>query len=87
MSNKTSSERVSIKNYHLPYLHQIGEQIGTDDLSEIINYVLAWLKQGGYKMPQGQALTTSEKPVITSPTPTSVDDDALAESLGDLLAA
>jgi hypothetical protein len=87
MSNKTSSERVSIKNYHLPYLHQIGEQIGTDDLSEIINYVLAWLKQGGYGMPHTQALTTAENLVTASPTAALVDDDALAESLGDLLAA
>ena len=87
MSNKTSSERVSIKNYHLPYLHQIGEQIGTDDLSEIINYVLAWLKQSCNGMPQGQAFTTPENPVTASTTSTSVDDDALAESLGDLLAA
>ena len=87
MSNKTSSERVSIKSYHLPYLHQIGEQIGTDDLSEIINYVLAWLKQSCNGMPHAQALTTAESAVSASPTPSLVDDDALAESLGDLLAA
>ncbi len=87
MSNKTSSERVSIKSYHLPYLHQIGEQIGTDDLSEIINYVLAWLKQSCNGMPQSQAFMTLEKPVIASPTAALVDDEALAESLGDLLAA
>ncbi len=87
MSNKTSSERVSIKSYHLPYLHQIGEQIGTDDLSEIINYVLAWLKQSCNGMPHTQALTTAESAVTASPTAALVDDDALAESLGDLLAA
>jgi hypothetical protein len=46
MPNKTSSERVSIKSYHVPYLRQVGEQIGTDDLSEVINHVLACLKQG-----------------------------------------
>jgi uncharacterized protein YwlG (UPF0340 family) len=41
MPNKTSSELVSIKSYHVPYLRQVGEQIGTDDLSEVVNHVLA----------------------------------------------
>ena len=89
MPNKTSSERVSIKSYHVPYLRQVGEQIGTDDLSEVINHVLACLKQGCNGMPQGQAMAPSEKRSHnpTNSTYPPVDDDALAESLGDLLAA
>ena len=89
MPNKTSSERVSIKSYHVPYLRQVGEQIGTDDLSEVVNHVLACLKQGCNGMPQGQAMAITEKRSHISPnsTQTPVDDDALAESLGDLLAA
>jgi hypothetical protein len=89
MPNKTSSERVSIKSYHVPYLRQVGEQIGTDDLSEVVNHVLACLKQGCNGMSQGQALATTEKRSHISPnsTQTPVDDDALAQSLGDLLAA
>jgi hypothetical protein len=89
MPNKTSSERVSIKSYHVPYLRLVGEQIGTDDLSEVVNHVLACLKQGCNGMPQGQGMAPSEKRSHISPnsTQTQVDDDALAESLGDLLAA
>jgi hypothetical protein len=91
MANKTSSERVSVKSYHVAYLRQVGAQIGTDDLSEVINHVLACLKQGCNGMPQGQALATTEKRdashISPNSTQTPVDDDALAESLGDLLAA
>jgi hypothetical protein len=35
---KSDSARVSIKAYLLPYLRGIGEAIGTDDLSEIVNH-------------------------------------------------
>jgi len=89
MPNKTSSERVSIKSYHVPYLRQVGEQIGTDDLSEVVNHVLACLKQGCNGIPQGQAILPTQERSYTSPnsSQTPVDDDALAESLGDLLAA
>jgi len=87
MPNKTSSERVSIKSYHVPYLRQIGEQIGTDDLSEVINHVLACLKQGCNGMPQAMAITEKRSHISPNSTQTPVDDDALAESLGDLLAA
>ena len=89
MPNKTSSERVSIKSYHVPYLRQIGEQIGTDDLSEVVNHVLACLKQGCNGMSQGQATTPTQErsPISPNSLQTPVDDDALAESLGDLLAA
>jgi len=89
MPNKTSSERVSIKSYHVPYLRQVGEQMGTDDLSEVVNHVLACLKQGCNGMPQGQGMAPSEKLHISpnSSSQTPVDDDALAQSLGDLLAA
>ena len=85
MPNKTSSERVSIKSYHVPYLRQVGEQIGTDDLSEVVNHVLACLKQGC----NAQAMAPTQKRAHISPNSTQapVDDDALAESLGDLLAA
>lgn len=40
----TSSKRVSIKDYHLPFLAAVGQQIGTDDLSEIVNYAINQLK-------------------------------------------
>ena len=86
MPNKTSSERVSIKSYHVPYLRLVGEQIGTDDLSEVVNHVLACLKQGCNGMPQALA-TTQKRHISSNPTQAPVDDDALAESLGDLLAA
>lgn len=87
MANKTSSERVSIKSYHVPYLRQVGEQIGTDDLSEVINHVLACLKQGCNGMPKALAPTQKRTHISPNPTHPLVDDDALADSLGDLLAA
>ena len=89
MANKTSSERVSIKSYHVPYLRQVGEQIGTDDLSEVVNHVLACLKQRCSGIPQGQAIlpTQERSHILSNSLQTSVDDDALAASLGDLLVA
>jgi len=88
MPNKTSSERVSIKTYHVPYLRQVGEQIGTDDLSKVVNHVLVCLKQGCNGMPQGQAIAPTQKRHISpNLTQTPMDDDALPASLGDLRAA
>ena len=39
MSN-ASNRRVSVREYHLPYLETFGEVLGTNDLSEIINHIL-----------------------------------------------
>lgn len=40
----TSSKRVSVKDYHLPFLEAVGRQIGTDDLSEVVNFIIAQFK-------------------------------------------
>ena len=36
----TSSKRVSIKSYLLPYLDEIGIEIGTSDYSEIVHQII-----------------------------------------------
>lgn len=40
------SPRASIKSYLLPYLDEIGSQLGTDDISEIVNTCLLDHKRG-----------------------------------------
>jgi hypothetical protein len=85
---KSDSARVSIKAYLLPYLRTLGEAIGTDDLSEIVNHLITCQKLGCFGAPQP---TTGQiqKPASTAPDPhdAPLDDESLADSLGDLLAA
>ncbi len=85
---KSDSARVSIKAYLLPYLRGIGEAIGTDDLSEIVNHLITCQKLGCFGSPQ-PTIGQIQKPASTMPTRTDapLDDDSLADSLGDLLAA
>ncbi len=82
------STRVSVKSYLLPYLQSVGEAIGTDDLTEVVNHLIVCQKLGCFGSPQP---TTGQiqKPASTMPTCTDapLDDDSLADSLGDLLAA
>lgn len=35
-----SSNRVSIKSWLMPYIEQVGKQLGTDDVSEIVNQII-----------------------------------------------
>lgn len=44
MAGTTTSKRVSVKDYHLPFLETVGRQIGTDDLSEVVNFIIAQFK-------------------------------------------
>jgi len=85
---KSDSARVSIKAYLLPYLRTLGEAIGTDDLSEIVNHLITCQKLGCFGAPQP---TTGQiqKPASTALTYTNapLDDESLADSLGDFLAA
>lgn len=77
----TTSKRVSIKAYQVAYLERFAEEIGTDDLSEILNWVLTdyrRIKQSN----QFQVIQPSQ--VIPFPQaqarPSSTDDD-LAQAL------
>ncbi|MES1026644.1 hypothetical protein ABN584_27500 [Gloeocapsa sp. BRSZ] len=40
------TQTVSVKSYHLPFLQELGGKIGTDDLSECLNFALNLLKSG-----------------------------------------
>lgn len=85
---KSDSARVSIKAYLLPYLRTLGEAIGTDDLSEIVNHLITCQKLGCFGAPQ-PSIGQTPKSASTAPTRTDapLDDESLADSLGDLLAA
>lgn len=88
MANKTSSERVSIKGYLVPYLREIALLLGTDDLSEVVNHLLTCQKLGCFGLPQSSASTPVPSKHIESSTPSSeLDDNALADQFSDLLAA
>lgn len=86
----TSSKRVSIKSYLLPYLDEIGEELGTKDASEIVHQIITEHKRFIRK-----SLSAYSTGIIEMPTPAQVravekprnfnDDDVLASSLGDLL--
>ena len=71
---KSDSARVSIKAYLLPYLRTLGEAIGTDDLSEIVNHLITCQKLGCFGAPQS---TTGQiqKPASTTPTRTDAPMD------------
>ena len=74
----TTSKRVSIKDFHIPFLVEIGQQIGTSDLSEIVNYLICQAKLGHSPIAQ----MTAQTPKPTAQTAT---DDDLADSLAGLL--
>ena len=86
----TSSKRVSVKAYLLPYLDEIGAELGTGDYSEICHQLICEHKRFIRK-----SLTAFSTGIIEMSTPSQIralekpkgfnDDDALASSLGDLL--
>jgi hypothetical protein len=87
----TTSKRVSIKAYLLPYLDEIGAEIGTSDYSEIVHQLLlehkrfirkslsTFCNDGLIQMPTQAQIKALEKPK------SNISDDALASSLSDLL--
>lgn len=77
----TTSKRVSIKQYQVAYLESFASEIGTDDLSEILNWVLTdyrRIKQGAVQPQQSQVIPFPSQP--QQPRATSADED-LAEAL------
>jgi hypothetical protein len=89
MAGKTASERVSVKGYLVPYLQEVGLHIGTDDLSEVVNHLLTCHKLGCFGAPQLSASTLQPQPQLPPAiAPQQIlDDEALIDGLGDLLAA
>lgn len=79
MAGTTTSKRVSIKDFHVPFLAEIGQQIGTSDLSEIVNYLICQVKAGNFT-PIAQV---SNQPARSTTAQTS--DDDLANSLAGIL--
>jgi hypothetical protein len=89
MAGKTSSERVSVRGYLVPYLKEVASQIGTDDLSEVVNHLLTCQKLGCFGLPQSPASTpvSVKHTELSVPSSTELDDNALADQFSDLLAA
>ena len=89
MAGKTSSERVSVRGHLVPYLKQVASQIGTDDLSEVVNHLLTCQKLGCFGLPQSPASTPAsvKHTELSVPSSNELDDNALADQFGDLLAA
>ncbi len=89
MAGKTSSERVSVRGHLVPYLKQVASQIGTDDLSEVVNHLLTCQKLGCFGLPQSSVSTPVSVPSEASNQvpPSELDDNALADQFSDLLAA
>jgi hypothetical protein len=85
MAGKTSSERVSVKGYLVPYLREVALLLGTDDLSEVVNHLLTCQKLGCFGLPQSPA--SVKHPELSVPSSTELDDNALADQFSDLLAA
>ncbi len=86
---KTTSERVSVRGYHLPYLKSFGEAMGTDDLSEIVNHILNCHRLGCGNVPTNPSQNSAQtlpKGHPEAQTKTATDDD-LINALGDLLTA
>jgi hypothetical protein len=88
----TTSKRVSVKAFLLPYLDEIGAELGTTDYSEICHQIITEHKRFIQK-----SLAAYSSGIIEIPTPAQVramekpkkfsDDDALASSLDELLNA
>lgn len=83
MAGTTTSKRVSIKDFHLPFLIEIGSQIETDDLSEIVNYAITQLKL----LTKGNPAQAAQMPIqpARSTTAAAQTDDDLANSLAGIL--
>lgn len=89
----TTSKRVSVKAYLLPYLDEIGAEIGTSDYSEIVHQLLlehkrfirkglsGFCNDGLIQMPTQAQVKALEKPK------NSLTDEDLSAALGDLFAA
>ncbi len=62
---KKQSVRVSIKPHLQPYVKSVADQLGTDDLTEAITYILTNLKLRN--QPSQQPIQHFEKPVQVAP--------------------
>lgn len=87
--SKTGSERVSIRQHHLDYLKNLGQALGTSDLTEVINHVLNCHRLGCGNVPSSpnqNSVQALPKFQVEAQARTATDDD-LADALSDLLAA
>lgn len=87
--SKSSSERVSIRSYHLNYLSSFGEALGTDDLTEVVNHILNCHRLGCGNVPTNPNQNSLQVPSKTQPEAQvkATSDDDLIDALGDLLTA
>lgn len=86
---KTSSERVSIKQHHINYLKALGQVLGSDDLTELVNYVLNCHRLSCGNVPTNLNQNSVQTLPKTQPETQAkaASDDDLIDALGDLLTA
>lgn len=80
MGGTTTSKRVSIKDFHVPFLSEIGQKLGTNDLSEIVNYLICQVKAGNFTPIAQMPIQPARSTVSIAQT-----DDDLANSLAGIL--
>jgi hypothetical protein len=77
-----SSNRASIKQFLIPYCEQVGSEIGTDDLAEVISTIILDHKRGKCAC-SNETATPVQSSAIVSPMPLG----SLADDLAELLKA
>ncbi len=57
------SQRITIKPHNIAYLHSLASQMGLDDLSEVLNYLLLDCKGLGYQFGNKPAPIPQQTPI------------------------
>lgn len=70
------SKRVSVKSFNVPLLESTAQEIGTDDYSEALNWILIEYR----RLKQGTVQSPAQPHNPSTALPASTDDD-LAETL------
>jgi hypothetical protein len=75
----------TIKHYHVSYLRDLGEKIGTDDISECLNFALNLLRSGQSISPISSEATPDPFKVVHGVAPdAAMNGQALVSALSDL---
>lgn len=82
MPARATQIRCSIKAYVYPFLKELGDDLGTDDLSEIVNHALIEYR----RVLKGGDRTSLQSPQMLAPSRTQPSDTAAMEdSLANLI--
>jgi hypothetical protein len=76
-------QTATIRHYHLDYLRDLGDKIGTADISECLNFALNLLRSGQSIQPINAEAATEVKTPIAAPA-AALNETALVSALHDL---